>query len=79
MTTPPFSPGQVAETVAIQALSFLAQEPARLGRFLAETGLDVNTVAAQVEGKIASAFIRATKAADVSVKKEACCGPDCCA
>ena len=30
---------QVAETVGIQALSFLASEPARLGRFLAETGL----------------------------------------
>jgi Protein of unknown function (DUF3572) len=30
---------QVAETVAIQALSFLVGEPALLGRFLAETGL----------------------------------------
>ena len=39
MTKRAFTPGQVAETVAIQALSFLAQEPARLGRFLAESGL----------------------------------------
>src|ERR1044071_9540980 len=30
---------QAAETVAIQALSYLAGEPQRLGRFLAETGL----------------------------------------
>ena len=30
---------QAAEIVAIQALSFLAEEPQRLGRFLAETGL----------------------------------------
>jgi hypothetical protein len=30
---------QAAEIVGIQALSFLAGEPARLGRFLAETGL----------------------------------------
>jgi arsenite methyltransferase len=48
-------------------------------QFLAEAGLDVKAVASQVEGKVASAFIRATKAADLSVKKEACCGPGCCA
>ena len=48
-------------------------------QFLAETGLDVDAVAAEVDGKIASAFIRATKSADLSVRKEACCGPDCCA
>jgi hypothetical protein len=35
---------QVAETVAIQALSFLCSEPARLGRFLAETGLGPETL-----------------------------------
>jgi hypothetical protein len=35
---------QVAETVAIQALSFIAAEPARLGRFLAETGLGPETL-----------------------------------
>jgi uncharacterized protein DUF3572 len=35
---------QVAETVAIQALSYLAAEPARLGRFLAETGLGPETL-----------------------------------
>jgi hypothetical protein len=34
----------VAETVAIQALSFLGSEPARLGRFLAETGLGPETL-----------------------------------
>ncbi len=35
---------QVAETVAIQALSYLAAEPVRLGRFLAETGLGPETL-----------------------------------
>jgi ubiquinone/menaquinone biosynthesis C-methylase UbiE len=40
-------------------------------QFLSETGLDVNDVAAQVEGKVASAFVRATKPA-------ACCGAECC-
>ena len=39
--------------------------------FLSETGLDVNEVAAQIEGKVASAFVRATKPA-------ACCGAECC-
>jgi hypothetical protein len=35
---------QAAETVAIQALSYLAAEPVRLGRFLAETGLGPETL-----------------------------------
>jgi hypothetical protein len=39
-----FDVRQVAETVAIQALSFLAAEPTRLGRFLAETGLGPETL-----------------------------------
>ena len=44
-------------------------------QFLAEAGLDVDALAGAVDGKIASAFIRATKMAE----KEACCGPSCCA
>ena len=44
MTKRAFSPGQVAETLAIQALSFLAQEPAQLGAFLAESGLGPETI-----------------------------------
>ncbi|HEY0328346.1 MAG TPA: DUF3572 domain-containing protein [Rhodopseudomonas sp.] len=35
---------QVAEIVAVQALSFVASEPERLGRFLAETGLGPETL-----------------------------------
>jgi arsenite methyltransferase len=42
--------------------------------FLAETGIDVDRVAAQIEGRFASAFVRARKPAASS-----CCGPDCCA
>lgn len=34
----PLAP-EVAEAVAIQALSFIAREPERLGRFLAVTGI----------------------------------------
>ncbi|MCU1384396.1 MAG: Methyltransferase type 11 [Acidobacteria bacterium] len=41
--------------------------------FLAETGLDVDTLAPAVKDKFASAFIRARKAAAKS-----CCGPECC-
>jgi hypothetical protein len=35
---------QVAEIVAIQALSFIAGEPERLGLFLAETGIGPETL-----------------------------------
>jgi SAM-dependent methyltransferase len=41
---------------------------------LAEGGLDVDRLAPDVEGRFASAFIRARKPAAAS-----CCGPDCCA
>ena len=42
--------------------------------YLAETGVDVDRLAPEVDGKVASAFIRAQKPAAKS-----CCGPDCCA
>ena len=35
---------EVAEIVAVQALSFVAGEPARLGLFLAETGIGPETL-----------------------------------
>ncbi len=41
--------------------------------FLTEAGIDVDAMAPLVEGKFASAFIRATKPAAKS-----CCGPECC-
>lgn len=44
MKKPVHKPREVAEIVAIQALSFLAGEPERLGRFLAETGLGPETL-----------------------------------
>ena len=46
-------------------------------QFLAEAGLDVEQVAREVEGKIASAFVRATKAA-AAPSTTSCCGPECC-
>jgi len=39
------------------------------GACLAAAGLDVNAIALQIDGKIASAFIRARKP-----QTEACCG-----
>jgi ubiquinone/menaquinone biosynthesis C-methylase UbiE len=42
--------------------------------FLTDSGLDVDRLAPQVEGRFASAFIRARKPAVT-----ACCGPTCCA
>ena len=39
MKKPVQNPREVAEIVAIQALSFIAGDPERLGLFLAETGI----------------------------------------
>ena len=47
-------------------------------QFLAEAGLDAETLARQVDGTVASAFIRATRPAPVA-EKAACCAPGCCA
>ena len=55
-------------------------EPTRIYRaeeakdILVAEGLDVNVVAAEVDGKFMSAFVRATKPADA----KSCCGPSCC-
>ena len=41
--------------------------------FLTEGGVDVDAMAPQVEGKFASAFIRARRP-----EAKSCCGPKCC-
>jgi arsenite methyltransferase len=46
--------------------------------FLAGSGLDPETFAAQIDGKFMSAFVRAMKPRGITVKQTACCGPDCC-
>jgi SAM-dependent methyltransferase len=43
-------------------------------KFLTEAGVDVEAVAPQVEGRFASAFVRARKP-----EAKTCCGPTCCA
>ena len=59
---------------------------------LANTGLDADALAPQIEGRILSAFVRATKPGGVATHRaaaaesrraleqagSACCGPDCC-
>jgi arsenite methyltransferase len=42
--------------------------------FLTDSGVNVDEMAARVEGRFASAFIRARKP-----QAKSCCGPDCCA
>jgi hypothetical protein len=41
-------------------------------QFLTQAGVDVDAIAAQVEGKFMSAFIRATR------PEASCCEPGCC-
>jgi len=56
-------------------------DPTRIHRaedakvFLAGQGIDVETIAPQVDGKVLSAFIRGVKPA---AKNSPCCGPSCC-
>jgi Protein of unknown function (DUF3572) len=40
----PPTPKEVAEIVAVQALSFIAGDPGRLGAFLAESGIGPDTL-----------------------------------
>ncbi|MEO8577843.1 MAG: arsenite methyltransferase [Gemmatimonadales bacterium] len=58
--------------------------------FLAGTGLDVETLAVQIDGKFMSGFVRATKpgsspkrmkvlAESIATEASSCCGPECCA
>jgi hypothetical protein len=52
MSKPGAHPREAAETLAIQALSFLARDPEQLSRFLALSGIDpgaIRTAAAQPE------------------------------
>jgi hypothetical protein len=56
-------------------------EPTRIYRaedaleFLSGQRIDINVVAAEVDGKFMSAFIRAVKPGRA---QDACCGPTCC-
>jgi len=62
------------EQVEIEPTRIYRVEDAR--EFLTGQGVDVDTLAPQVDGKFMSAFIRAVKPS-TSIAK-ACCGPECC-
>lgn len=68
-------------------------EPTRIYRaedaaaLLENTGLEAETLAKEIDGKLMSAFVRATKPAEVEAaapadlateKTTGCCGPECC-
>jgi arsenite methyltransferase len=59
------------EHVSIEDTRLYSVEDART--FLAGEGLDVDALAKEIEGKFASAFVRATKPAAAD-----CCSPTCC-
>jgi hypothetical protein len=44
LKNPAHNPREVAEIVAVQALSFIAGDPERLGSFLAESGIGPETL-----------------------------------
>ncbi len=57
------------QTVEIEPTRVYTADDAR--QFFSGQGIDVDSIAPQVDGKFMSAFVRATKPA-------ACCGPTCC-
>jgi ubiquinone/menaquinone biosynthesis C-methylase UbiE len=66
------------EAVDVEPWRVYEVEDAR--QVLADAGLDADALAREVDGKIASAFVRASKplATDASAQT-ACCAPGCCA
>jgi arsenite methyltransferase len=71
---------EYAAKLASAGFEQIEMEPTRVYRlddareFLSAAGIDVETIAPQVDGKFMSAFIRAVK----PLAKNACCDPTCC-
>jgi ubiquinone/menaquinone biosynthesis C-methylase UbiE len=64
------------EGIDVEATRVYGLEDAR--QFLADQGLDVDALAAEVDGKFVSAFVRAVKPVTAGVEQKGCCGPACC-
>jgi transposase len=65
------------EGIEIEPTRIYRVEDAR--QFLTAEGIDVDAIAPLVEGKFASAFVRAKKpAAKEAAASRDCCGPACC-
>jgi arsenite methyltransferase len=75
--------GEYRNKLAAAGFEQVDVEPTRIYRvedareFLAGQGLDVETLAPQVDGKFLSAFIRAVKPASLNTQAP-CCGSSCC-
>jgi hypothetical protein len=66
---PVHNPREVAEIVAIQALTFIAGEPGRLGLFLAETGIGPETLRnAAADPKFLASVLQFVMRDDATVK-----------
>jgi SAM-dependent methyltransferase len=71
---------EYAATLRAAGFADVEVEPWRIYRvedaraFLSESGVDVDRLAPEVEGRFASAFVRARKP-----EAKGCCGPECCA
>ena len=60
--------------ISVEPTRIYSIEDAR--HFLENAGVDVDAIAPQAEGKLMSAFVRATK--PTLTPTAACCGPNCC-
>ena len=75
--------GEYREKLVSAGFEQVEIEPTRVYRvedareFLSEKGLDVDAMAAQVDGKFMSAFVRARKSKSAKTTG-ACCAPACC-
>src|SRR5580692_9123647 len=75
--------GEYRDKLGAAGFEKIEIEPTRIYRvedareFLSEKGLDVDSLAPQVDGKFLSAFLRAVKPLATKTT-EACCGPLCC-
>ena len=69
MKKPVQNPREVAEIVAVQALSFIAGDPERLGLFLAESGIGPETLrTAATEPRFLSSVLDFVMRDDATVK-----------
>ena len=58
---------ETAETIAVQGLAFLAEEPARLQRFLLATGLEASDIRARADSPELMSAVLEHLAADESL------------
>lgn len=76
--------GEYRDKLGAAGFEKIEIEPTRIYRvedareFLSEKGLNVDSLAPQVDGKFLSAFVRAVKPLAAKKTTDICCGPTCC-